>query len=233
MLSCGISTVFSTVWTKPGTVVAQRRARQPPQTANSAVFCTVWIMHLPGQQRACRQPPRTAPVESDTICTVLHCAYLSSVKQLENHHAVDELKLRHLHVLDEDGHRDVHASALPSICIPPWAGGKALQQSLCSAPPQRLHGHDCQDVRRVRRHFHQLFRQLRSPEQHTLRDGVHRSDRGHFDNLLVNNRQGDEEPDDFRHLFPASAAQEHREPVPHSQVRRAAPRCAAAPAPAA
>ena len=170
---------------------------------------------------------------SAQFCTVRTCL----CEELEHHHTVDELKLRHLHVLDEDllelvadDHRDVYASALPSICIPPWAGGKALHQSLCSAPPQHLYSHDCQDVRRVRRHFHQLFRQLRNPEQRTLRDGVHRSDRGHFDNLLVNNRQRDEEPDDFPPPVPASAAQEHREPVPHSQVRRAAPRCAAAPA---
>ena len=36
-----------------------------------------------------------------------------------------------------------------------------------------------------------------------------------------------------KNLSPPSAAQEHREPVPHAQVRRSAPWCAAEPAPAA
>ena len=60
----------------------------------------------------------------DGLLHSLHCVPVS-VKQL-HHHSVDERKLRHLHVLDEDllelvadDHRDVNASALPSICIPP------------------------------------------------------------------------------------------------------------------
>ena len=46
VLSCGISTVSALSGPNRAPVVAQRRARQPPQTANSAVFCTVWIVHL-------------------------------------------------------------------------------------------------------------------------------------------------------------------------------------------
>ena len=48
------------------------------------------------------------------------------------------------------------------------SGGELLKQSPCFPPPQGLHGHDCKSKSRSRRHFHQLFRQLRSPEQRSL-----------------------------------------------------------------
>ena len=135
----------------------------------------------------------------DGLLHSLHCVPVS-VKQL-HHHSVEELKLRHLHVLDENllerscvvTETSTTASATvaaASICIPPWPGGvELLKQSSCFPPPQGLHGHDCKSITGSRRHFHQLFRQLRSPEQRSLRDGVLGNDRGHFDNLLGNNRQ--------------------------------------------
>ena len=75
--------------------------------------------------------------------------------------------------------------AVASICIPPWPGGvDLLMQSLCCPPLKGLHGHNSKSVTAVRRHFHQLFRQLRLAKSSTVRDPILKSDLGHFDNLL-------------------------------------------------
>ena len=81
-----------------------------------------------------------------------------------------------------------------------------------------------------RRHFHQLFRQLRVATQ-TSRRNIVRQDLGHFDNRLGNATAWQRTA---RHsaAVPPSAAQEHREPGPaHTRCRRAAPSSPAARAP--
>ena len=164
------------------------------------------FLHCQTQAPVVVQQRVSQPVQEQHLCELnglwhsLHCVPVS-VKQL-HHHSVEELKLRQAPPrtrrkpagTELRGHRDVHNGLShrrgASISIPPWPGGAVLlKQRSCFPPPQGLHGHDCKSITGSRRHFHQLFRQLRSPEQRALRDGVLGNDRGHFDNLLGNNRQ--------------------------------------------
>ena len=94
------------------------------------------------------------------------------------------------------------ASALPSVCLPPWAGGEALRgvplsvTSAClppEAPPLSCNlapneakcAHAaCQDDGLWHWHFHQLLRQLRLAKSGAERDHVLKSNLGHIDSLL-------------------------------------------------
>ena len=171
----------------------QREHRPPCQSTALAVLLQFSALSYPS---TCRCTTTGVPSVQelhlknlDGLLHSLHCVPVS-VKQL-HHHSVEELKLRHLHVLDENllerscvvTETSTTASATvaaASICIPPWPGGvELLKQGPCFPPPQGLHGHDCKSTTGSRR----------SPEQRTLRDGVLKNDRGHFDNLLGNNRQ--------------------------------------------
>ena len=80
--------------------------------------------------------PRTAPEESRrTSAQFALCTCLCEATGKPNH-TVDELKLRHLHVLDEnllerscvvtETSTTSATVAAASICIPPWPGGVEL-----------------------------------------------------------------------------------------------------------
>ena len=96
-----------------------------------------------------------------------------------------------------------HTSALPTIYIPPWAGGVSLWGGPLGVRganpppvgPRRPHNpaplvsmtiskKRTTNVSHGSRHFHQLFRQLRL-ENRTMRDGI-QWDLGHCDDLLGN-----------------------------------------------
>ena len=134
-----------------------------------------------------------------------------------------------------------HTSALPSIYIPPWAGGVSLWRGPLGVRganpppvgPRRPHNlaplvsmtisrKRTTNVSHGSRHFHQLFRQLRL-ENRTMRDGI-QWDLGHCDDLLGNCSV--EELEDVHQLV---AAQERRDRAPARarRTRSSAPRCAA------
>ena len=100
--------------------------------------------------------PRTARGETPVFCAVWDCAYSSLLHIRSVPHSGDELDLRHQPVellrLQEQV-ADVHrtsttkshsnpASALPSIHIPPWAGGESLpgRSTGCAVCPTATSG---------------------------------------------------------------------------------------------
>ena len=78
-----------------------------------------------------------------------------------------------------------------------------------------------------RRHFHQLFHQLRLANCRSQGD-VLRQDHGHFDNLLLIPRAPERSGRARQAAVPPSAAQVHRESA-KGRSRRSAARCAAVP----
>ena len=181
----------------------QREHRPPCQSTALAVLPQFSALSNPSTCRftttGVPTSPRTVPEESRrtsaqfALCTCLCEATAPPLRRRTEAEAPPRTRRKPAGT-ELRGHRDdTTASATveaASICIPPWpGGGELLKQSSCFPPPQGLHGHDCKSTTGSRRHFHQLFRQLRSPEQRSLRDGVLANDRGHFDNLLGKNRQ--------------------------------------------
>ena len=109
------------------------------------------------------------------------------------------------------------ASALPSICLPPWAGGEPLRRvtpdvaclPTCHQKPSpraaTLHqsrtkcAHAaCQDDGLWHGHFHQLFHRQRHAKHGSLRFPVFESDLGHFDPLLDRHGHVEALQDDHR-----------------------------------
>ena len=76
VLSCGISTVFSTVRTKPGTCRCTTTGTASTQNCGTAVFCTVWTMHLSSTTTGMSTIPKNCTCGIDQLHS-LHCAYLS------------------------------------------------------------------------------------------------------------------------------------------------------------
>ena len=62
-----------------GHLSLQRRAQQPPKTANSAVFCTVWIMHVSSTTTGMSTTPknctcRIKPAAQFALCVPVSAA---------------------------------------------------------------------------------------------------------------------------------------------------------------
>ena len=89
--------------------------------------------------------------------------------------------------------------------IPPWPGGVPLRGAAAVAVlhPRGLDSNDGKSVARIRRHIHQLFRQLRFANNRSHRD-VLKQDFGHFDNLLGIRHERIEETEDVHQLSPIS-----------------------------
>ena len=172
---------------------------------HSFLHCLYQNLSLHERER--QRGPRTATVESQRSSAQQRCAWQSLCSNWNNHHSVDELRknqrLREtvLHV-----HRDVHNRnvshrrggqylypALAWRCTPvggplgvrgahpPPVGPRRPRElppnlPICTREEPDKQRHD-------RRHFHQLFRQLRLLERGTLQDRVLKN-LGHFDDLL-------------------------------------------------
>ena len=127
---------------------APEPARRPAQQGHRSPYQSTATAGLPQfsalsnqapvvEQQRVSQPVKNCTCAISTAFCTVSTVYLSLSRSQNIHHSVDELKLRHHEELDNGllehelhGHRGrprLHASSLPSIYIPPWAGGELLK----------------------------------------------------------------------------------------------------------